>query len=97
MGDRERIEFTRSILHSAAGANVETKVLLRISRVLDKYIVDYCRKAERQAGNKPPKEGLKRKAMVIDSRTQICDQKLKIGGPEAAAAEDHSVPFGTLI
>ncbi|MCG9968791.1 aspartyl-phosphate phosphatase Spo0E family protein [Pelotomaculum terephthalicicum JT] len=43
MDIRNRIEIARSILTNAAKMNVSKEILLKISRKIDKYVVEYYR------------------------------------------------------
>lgn len=36
-----RIEIARNILHNAARMNASKEILLRISKIIDKYIIEY--------------------------------------------------------
>lgn len=38
-----KIEIARNILHNAAKMNARKEIILKISKVIDKYIIDYYR------------------------------------------------------
>lgn len=44
MNEKDKIEVARNILNNAASLNVSKEVLLRISQIVDKYVVEYYRK-----------------------------------------------------
>ncbi|MDN5365671.1 MAG: hypothetical protein PWP44_874 [Thermacetogenium sp.] len=47
MNEKEKIEAARKILNNAYSLNLSKDVLLRISRLIDKYVVAYHKKENR--------------------------------------------------
>jgi len=43
---KEKIELARALLHNAAKMNASKEIICRLSQVVDRYIVEYMRKAK---------------------------------------------------
>lgn len=48
MKKKDRIEIARNILANAADLNLSKETLLKISRKIDRYVVEYYRKSDTQ-------------------------------------------------
>jgi len=57
MDIKNRIEIARSILTNAAKMNVSKEILLKISRKIDKYVVEYYRECGIQVKKDNKNEG----------------------------------------
>lgn len=52
MDEKEKLEFLRNILNNGINMNFNEELLLKISRKLDKYIVEYLKRNNRIDGKK---------------------------------------------
>ncbi|WP_156940171.1 Spo0E family sporulation regulatory protein-aspartic acid phosphatase [Caldanaerobius polysaccharolyticus] len=48
MDQKEKIEMTRKLLSNAISMNVDKEIILRISRIIDKSIIEYLRSAAKR-------------------------------------------------
>lgn len=55
MNEKDRIETARKILNNAFSLNLSKDILLKISRLIDKYVVDYHKK-RKQGGESEKNE-----------------------------------------
>jgi len=52
LDEKEKLEFLRNILNNGINMNFNEELLLKISRKLDKYIVEYLKRNNRIDGKK---------------------------------------------
>lgn len=50
MDKKEKIALIRNILNNANNMNIKTETILKISRKIDEYIVEYYREKEKTGG-----------------------------------------------
>jgi len=50
MDKKEKIVLIRNILNNANNMNIKTETILKISRKIDEYIIEYYREKEKTGG-----------------------------------------------